>query len=188
MRSRGYRITGLGLLAAWALVLALSSCSGAAGTGRKPPVPDSAARNQGPPGSPAIMEMGQEIYGGPIGPWQGEARLIDLAAHIEAAGADAVRARDAKVLLNGSMKTHHLAIRLIDPATGEPLEEGRGTVTVTGPAGEREGAALLPMGDHFGANLFLDGPGRYTFRAEIASSGRTGSAVFSHEIPEKPAP
>jgi hypothetical protein len=188
MRSKEYRVTGLGRLAVWSLVLALPSCSGAVGAGKKAPVPASVERNQGPPGSPAIMRLGQGVYSGPIGPWQGEARLIDLAVYIEAAGADAVRARDARVLLNGSVKTHHLAIRAVDPATGEPLREGRGTVAVTGPAGEREEAALLPMEGHFGANLFLDRLGRYTFRAEIAAGGRTGSVAFSHEIPEKPAP
>jgi hypothetical protein len=188
MRSKEEWVTGLGRLAVWVLVLALPSCSGALGTGKKAPAPASVERNQGPPGSPVIMRLGQEVYRGPIGPWRGEARLIDLAAHIETAGAAAVRTRDARVLLNGSVKTHRLAIRAVDPGTGEPLREGRGTVAVTDPAGEREEVALLPMEGYFGANLFLDRPGRYTLQAEIASGGRTGSAAFSLEIPEKQTP
>jgi hypothetical protein len=37
---------------------------------------------------------------------------------------------------------------------------------------------LIVMGEHIGADVNMPTPGKYTFKAEIESAGRKGSATF----------
>jgi hypothetical protein len=114
-------------------------------------------------GHGGMMKMGDKVFGGKVGPWQGEARLIDMKAHMEKA-------------------THHLAFELTDPKTKKPLTEGKGSVTVVGPDKKEEKSDFMAMEGHFGADVNLPKPGKYTFKVAIESGGKKGSATFSHTV------
>jgi hypothetical protein len=114
-------------------------------------------------GHGGMMKMGDKVFGGKVGPWNGEARLIDMKAHM-------------------AKKSHHLAVELTDPKAKTPVTEGKGTVTVAGPDKKEEKYDFLVMGGHFGADVNLPTPGKYTFRVAIESAGKKGSATFSHTV------
>src|SRR5512134_790224 len=58
------------------------------------------------------MDMGEKIFSGKVGPWTGEARLVDMKAQMERSGVSAkTAARYAG--------TRHLMLFLTDPATGK---------------------------------------------------------------------
>src|SRR3990170_2754104 len=59
-------------------------------------------------------KMGDKIFSGKIGPWQGEARLADMKAHMEKAKASGMK-------MEGMMKTHHVAVHLSDPGMKRPI-------------------------------------------------------------------
>jgi hypothetical protein len=122
-----------------------------------------------------MMKMGDRIFGGKVGPWTGEARLMDMKAHMEKAKASGMK-------MEGMMKSHHIALHLVDPGTRKPVTEGRGTVTVVGPDKKEETTNLMVMEGHFGADVNLPKPGKYTFKTEIVSGGKKGSATFSHTV------
>jgi hypothetical protein len=122
-----------------------------------------------------MMKMGDKVFGGKIGPWQGEARLMDMNAHMEKAKASGMK-------MEGPMKSHHISLGLTDPATMKPVTEGKGTVTVTGPDKKEEKSAFMVMEGHFGADVNLPKPGKYTFKTEIESGGKKGSASFSYSV------
>ena len=70
-----------------------------------------------------MAKMGDKVFSGKIGPWTGEARIMDMKAHMAASGMKA----------QGAMpNSHHIAFTLTDAAK-KPVTEGKGTVTVTGP-------------------------------------------------------
>lgn len=125
-----------------------------------------------------MMKMGDKVFGGKIGPWQGEARLVDMKAHME-------KAKESGMKMEKTMmKSHHIALHLSDPATKKPVavSEGKGTVTVVGPDKKEETSNFMVMEGHFGADVNLPKPGKYTFKTDIESGGKKGSASFSHTV------
>ena len=119
-----------------------------------------------------MAKMGDKAFSGKIGPWNGEARIMDMKAHMEASGMKAMGAMP---------NTHHLALSLTDAAK-KPVTEGKGTVTVTGPDKKAVTSGFMVMQGHFGADVNLPAPGKYTFKAEIESGGKKGSATFSYTL------
>ena len=119
-----------------------------------------------------MSKMGDKAFSGKIGPWNGEARIMDMKAHMEASGMKAMGAMP---------NTHHLALSLTDAAK-KPVTEGKGTVTVTGPDKKAVTSGFMVMQGHFGADVNLPAPGKYTFKAEIESGGKKGSATFSYTL------
>jgi translation elongation factor EF-1beta len=126
-------------------------------------------------GHGGMMKMGDKVFGGRVGPWQGEARLMDMKAHMEKVKASGMK-------IEGMMKNHHIAFGLTDPKTKKPVTEGKGTVTVVGPDKKEEKSDFMAMEGHFGADVNLPRPGKYTFKVSIESGGRKGSATFSYAV------
>jgi len=119
-----------------------------------------------------MAKMGDKAFSGKIGSWKGDARIMDMKAHLEASGMKA----------QGAMpNSHHIALTLTDAAK-KPVTEGKGTVTVTGPDKKETKAEFMVMQGHFGADVNLPKPGKYTFKAEIESGGQKGSATFSYTV------
>ena len=124
------------------------------------------------PGGHDMMKMGDKVFSGKIGPWAGEARIMDMKAHLEASGMKA----------QGAMpNSHHISFTLTDAAK-KPVTEGKGTVTVTGPDKKEAKSGFMAMQGHFGADVNLPKPGKYTFKAEIESGGKKGSATFPYTL------
>jgi hypothetical protein len=77
----------------------------------------------------------------------------------------------------------HLMLYLTDPATGKPAAGVAGKVGVTGPdKASSSKVTLVVMGGHIGADVAMPTPGKYTFKAEIESADKKGSATFSHTL------
>jgi len=55
-------------------------------------------------------------------------------------------------------------------------------VTVTGPDKKETKAEFMVMQGHFGADVNLPNPGKYTFKSEIESGGKKGSATFPYTV------
>lgn len=121
------------------------------------------------------MKMGDKIFTGKVGPWNGEARLIDMKASMEKAKASGMK-------MEGTMKSHHFELFLADPKTKKAVTEGKGTVTVTGPDKKEEKTNIAAMAGHFGVDVDLAKPGKYTFKVTIESGDTKGSATFSHTV------
>ncbi len=122
------------------------------------------------------MKSGELLFSGKIGPWTGEARLIEKQAYMEQSGVPAKFA--AKFA--GEL---HLMMFLTDPMTGKPLSGAAGKVTIAGPdKASSSKVTLVVMGGHIGADVHLPQSGEYTFTAEIEAGGRSGSATFSHTL------
>ncbi len=128
-----------------------------------------------PAGHGEMMTMGDKVFAGKIGPWTGVGRLVDMKAQMEKAMASGMK-------MEGAMKTHHLAVAVADPATKKPVTEGKGTVAVTGPDRKTATSDLVAMQGHFGADVELPKPGKYTFKLSIESGGRKGTATFTHVV------
>jgi len=122
-----------------------------------------------------MMKMGDKIFGGMIGPWQAEARLVDMKAQMEKS--------KASEKMQGMMRnTHHVMISLEDPGAKKPVQGGKGTVTVIGPDRKEAAYDLTGMQGHLGADITLDKPGKYEFSVEIEAGGKKGSGKFSHTL------
>ena len=122
------------------------------------------------------MDLGEKIFSGKVGPWAGEARLVDMKAQMEKSGVSAATA--AKFA-----GKRHLMLFLTDPATGKPAAGVSGKVAVTGPdKASSSMVTLIVMGEHIGADVNMPTPGKYTFKAEIESPGKKGSATFSYTL------
>ena len=122
------------------------------------------------------MKSGELLFSGTVGPWTGEARLIEKQAYMEQSGVPAKYA--AKFA-----GERHLMMFLTDPMTGKQLSGAAGEVTITGPdKSSSSKVTLVGMGDHIGADVRFPQPGEYTFTAEIEASGVKGSATFSHTL------
>ena len=120
-----------------------------------------------------MTKMGDKAFSGRIGPWKGDARIMDMKAHMEASGMKAA----------GTMpNSHHIAITLTDARSAAPVTEGKGTVTVTGPDKKVSKSEFMVMQGHFGADVNLPKPGKYTFKSEIESGGKKGSATFTYVV------
>ena len=120
-----------------------------------------------------MAKMGDKAFSGKIGPWKGDARIMDMKAHMEASGMKAAGAMP---------NSHHIAFDLSDAKTKAHVTEGKGMVTVTGPDKKETKAEFMVMQGHFGADVNLPKPGKYTFKAEIESGGQKGSATFSYML------
>jgi len=122
------------------------------------------------------MKKGEKIFSGKVGPWEGEARLIDMKAQMEQSG---VSAKTATKFAG----QRHLMLFLTDPATGKPAAGVSGKVVVTGPdKASSSKVALVVMGGHIGADVGMPTPGKYTFDAEIESGAKKGNATFSYTL------
>jgi hypothetical protein len=121
-------------------------------------------------------KSGELLFSGNVGPWAGEARLIEKQAYMEQSGIPAkIAARFAG--------ERHLMLFLTDPVTGKSPPDAAGKVTIAGPdKASSSKVTLIGMGGHIGADVHLPQPGVYTFTAEIEAGGRTGSATFSHSL------
>ena len=122
------------------------------------------------------MKSGELLFSGKVGPWTGEARLIEKREYMEQSGVPAKYA-------SRFAGERHLMIFLTDPMTGKPLAGPTGSVTIKGPdEASSSKVALVAMGEHIGADVRLPQPGEYTFKAEIESGGTKGSVIFSHTL------
>jgi len=120
-----------------------------------------------------MMKMGDKVFSGKIGQWRGTARIVDMKAHMEASGMKAMGAMP---------NSHHLALELSDAKTKARVTEGKGSVTVTGPDRKAARSEFMVMQGHFGADVNLPSPGKYTFNAQIEAGGTKGSATFSYTL------
>ncbi|HEU5360543.1 MAG TPA: hypothetical protein VFU42_05225, partial [Candidatus Deferrimicrobiaceae bacterium] len=120
-----------------------------------------------------MMKMGDRIFGGAIGPWMAEARLVDMKAQME-------KSKASEKMMAMMKHTHHLAFSLED-AGKKHVTEGKGTVTVTGPDKKTAKYDLVVMQGHFGADITL-AKGEYGFSVEIVSGGKKGTATFTHTV------
>ncbi|OGP79382.1 MAG: hypothetical protein A2Z13_01425 [Deltaproteobacteria bacterium RBG_16_64_85] len=123
------------------------------------------AGEKGPGAMPGMKmeehgKMGDKIFGGNLGPWQCEARLVDMKTHMEKAKASGMK-------MEGMMKSHHIAFGLTDPMTKKPMTVGKGSVTVVGPDKKKEKTDFMAMESHFGADVNLPKPGKYTFKGRF---------------------
>jgi hypothetical protein len=122
------------------------------------------------------MDMGEKIFSGKVGPWTAEARLVDMKAQMEKSGVSAATA--AKFA-----GKRHLMLFVTDPATGKPAAGVAGKVDVAGPdKASSSKVTLVVMGEHIGADVGMPTPGKYTFKADVESGGKKGSATFSYTL------
>ena len=122
------------------------------------------------------VKNGEKIFSGKVGPWAGEARLVDMKAQMEQSGVS------AKTTARFAGK-RHLMLFLTDPKTGKPASGVAGKVVVTGPdSASSSKVTLVVMGEHIGADVGFPTPGKYTFKADIESADKKGSATFSYTL------
>ena len=124
-------------------------------------------------GDTDMMRMGTRVYRGEMGPWHGEARMIDMKAQMNASG---MQTRGTM------MNSHHIAFALTDPKTKKPVTEGTGTVTVVGPDKSETTYSVTGMQGHFGADINMPKPGKYTCRVKLESGGKTGTSTFHYTL------
>jgi len=119
---------------------------------------------------------GEKIFSGKVGPWTAEARLVDMKAQMEKSGVS------AKTSAQYAGK-RHLMLFVTDPATGKAAAGVAGKVAVTGPdKASSSKVTLVVMGEHIGADVGMPTPGKYTFKAEVESGGKKGSATFPYTL------
>ncbi|MDA8122900.1 MAG: hypothetical protein M0Z38_10080 [Deltaproteobacteria bacterium] len=135
-------------------------------------------KGPGPGENHRVTMMGDRIFGGKVGPWQCEARLTDMKTHMEKTKASGMKTEGV------GRKSHHVAVYLTDPGTKQPfaIANGKGTVTVTGPDKNSEKYDFMVAEGHFGSGVNLSKTGKYTFRTEIESGDKKGSASFSYTV------
>ena len=122
------------------------------------------------------VKEGEKIFSGKVGPWTAEVRLIDMKAQMEQSGVS------AKTAARFAGK-RHLMLFLSDAATGKAADGVAGKVVITGPGkASSSKVTLIPMGEHIGADVGMQTPGKYTFKADIESGGKKGSATFSYVL------
>ncbi|GAB4364789.1 MAG: hypothetical protein Kow00128_06780 [Deltaproteobacteria bacterium] len=122
-----------------------------------------------------MMKMGDKVFEGKVGPLHGEARLADMKAQM-------AKAKMSPQMMANMKNTHHLSLMLTDPKTKKAVTEGKGSVTVTGPDKKQAKTDFMVMQGHFGADVNLPAPGKYTFRVEVEAGGTKGSATFEHTV------
>lgn len=166
---------GMGLAVCFTALAALVA-AGASTAGEKGHGSMSGMSGEGKMEGHAMMKMGDKVFEGKIGSLHGEARLVDMKAQM-------MKAKVSEKMMAGMKNTHHVAISLTDPATRKPVTAGTGTVTVTGPDEKAVTTDLMGMQGHFGADVNLPAPGKYSFRIEVNAGGTQGSAVFQHTVP-----
>ena len=122
-----------------------------------------------------MMAMGDQVFEGKVGPWNGEFRLIDMEAQM-------AKAKVSEKMKAMMKNTHHLAVSLTDPGSKKHVTEGKGVVTVTGPDKKQARYEFMGMQGHFGADMTLDKMGKYAFEVSIESGGKKGTAAFPYTI------
>jgi hypothetical protein len=166
------------------MLMALPGISAAAehgGTGGMTHGDNTGMKMEGHGGMPAksggqSMDMGEKIFSGKVGPWTAEARLVDMKAQMAKSGVS------AKTAARFAGK-RHLMLFVTDPATGKPAAGVAGKVVVTGPdKASSSKVTLVVMGEHIGADVGMPTPGKYTFTAEVESTGKKGSGTFSYTL------
>ncbi len=130
---------------------------------------------EGHAGGHGEMMKGDKIFGGKVGPWTAEARLVDMKAEMQKAMASGMK-------MEGPMKTHHVELYLTDSASKKAVEAAKGTITVTGPDKKSATTDLMAMAGHLGADVDLAKPGKYSFKVAVESGGKKGTASFSHTV------
>jgi hypothetical protein len=161
----------LSLLATPVMARAANSGQG----GMSGPAMEGQGMTRGPSmqGGHDMMEMGTRAYSGRMGPWTSQIRVIDMKAQLKAAGMQA----------QGAMtNTHHIALSLTSRKTKTRVAQGTGAVTVIGPDKSMRTYDMTGMQGHFGADVDLSRPGRYTFNVKMESGGKTGTAVFHYRV------
>ncbi|MBI5906407.1 MAG: hypothetical protein HZB86_12860 [Deltaproteobacteria bacterium] len=125
----------------------------------------------------APMEaMGEQVFRGTAGPWNVEARLIDMNAELARSGVSA--AAIAKL-----SSRHHLMVILTDPKTGKTVVDVDGEVRIAGPDNTSSSrVSLVPMGGHIGSDVRLPKSGTYRFELETGGGGRNGAATFEYRL------
>ncbi|RJP23960.1 MAG: hypothetical protein C4529_03100 [Deltaproteobacteria bacterium] len=132
-----------------------------------------AGHSHGPAGTP-MEDMGERIFRGSVGPWNVEARMIDMNAELARSGVSA--ATIAKL-----SSRHHLVVILTDPDSGKSVVDAAGEVRIAGPDNASSSkVSLVPMGGHIGSDVRLPKAGRYRFELEAEGGGRRGSASFEY--------
>lgn len=127
-------------------------------------------------GGTDMEKMGDKIFSGKVGPWAGEARLVDMKAQMEKSGVSG----KALAKLPAS---HHLMVVLTDPKTGKPVTDVTGSAEIKGPdKASSSKVTLVVMGGHIGADVNLPKAGKYTFRVTAEAGGRKGSAEIAYEL------
>lgn len=122
------------------------------------------------------MKMGDKVFEGKVGSLHGEGRLMDMKAQME-------KAKSSGMAMHGAMaNSHHLSLLLTDQKTKQAVTEGTGSVTVTGPDKKQAKTDFMAMEGHFGADVNLPAPGKYSFQVEVDAGGTKGSASFHHTI------
>jgi len=123
-----------------------------------------------------MEKMGDKVFSGQVGPWTGEARLVDMKAQMEKSGVSA----KALAKLPAS---HHLMVTLTDPKTGKPVTDVAGSAEIKGPdKASSSKVTLVVMGGHIGADVNLPKAGKYAFRVSAEGGGHKGSAEFPYEL------
>jgi hypothetical protein len=131
--------------------------------------------SHGAHGGTEMEKTGEKVFSGKVGPWSGEARLVDMKAQMEKSGVSA----KALAKLPAS---HHLMVVLTDPKTGKPAADVAGTAEIKGPdKASSSKVTLVVMGGHIGADVNLPKAGKYTFRVNAEGGGKKGSAEFPYE-------
>jgi hypothetical protein len=131
---------------------------------------------KGAHGGHGTEKMGEKVFSGKVGPWNGEARLVDMKAQMQQSGVS------AKTIAQVGAK-YHLMMFLTDPKTGKPVEGVSGTAEVTGPdKASSSKVTLVVMGGHIGADVNLPKGGKYTFRVSAEGGGRKGAVEFPYEL------
>ncbi len=120
-------------------------------------------------------KTGDRIFAGKVGPWKGEARLVDMKAQME-------KMKGSGMKMEGTMKSHHFMLALTDPKTGKAPAGAKGTIAVTGPDKKETVTDLMSMEGHLGADVDLPAPGKYTFKATVDAGGKKGTATFSRTV------
>ena len=126
-------------------------------------------------GKAPMEALGERLFLGKAGPWDVEARLIDMKAQMEKSGVS------AKTISKLSAK-HHLMVVLTDPKTREPAADVAGQVEIAGP--DKASSSMVPlvvMGGHIGSDVSLPKPGTYRFRVTAAGGGKKGEASFDYQ-------
>ena len=118
----------------------------------------------GAQGNRSAVWMGEKDFDGKVGPWLGEARLIDPKAQVAEARSG------GRFVATPRPKTHIF------------ITEGKCTVTVTGPGGKSETKDLVSMDGHFGADLALEVPGEYRIVLNFESGALKGSSAFAYAV------
>ncbi len=164
----------IGTILLAAAILALPQFSTAAEKGRVP-TPGQPAKGLGE-GHGGMLSMGEKLWRGRIGPWKGQARLLDRKTQ-------AAKAKASGKKMEAPMtKSHRVLVMLLNAKEGTPVLDGKGALTVTGPDRKPVKSALVMTDGAFSTEIDLPNPGEYEFLVWIEAGGKTGSVAFKHTM------